>query len=93
MAFVGRGQQLSSDGVVGLHCTGHNGATQSPEVRGPIRQEGPQDGGQDGLGGSIRGGRHTQLSEVAHKAGGQRLPTPSCRGDSTAEIPIRRMVL
>lgn len=82
VALGRRGQQLSTDSVVGLHSTGHNGAAQRLEVSRPVCQEAPKDGGQDGFDGCIRWGWHTQLGEVAHKAGAQGLPTPSCSGHS-----------
>lgn len=53
VALVRRGQQLSTDSVVSLHCAGHNGAAKRPEVGGPVCQEAPQDGGQNRFDGSV----------------------------------------
>ena len=53
VALVRRGQQLSTDSIVGLHSTGHYGTAESPEVRGPVCQETPQDGGQNAFDGCI----------------------------------------
>lgn len=79
VALVRRGQQLSTDSVVRLHCAGHNGAAQGPQVGGPVCQEAPQDCGQDGFDGSVGWWRDTQLGEVACKAGAKWLPPSPCK--------------
>lgn len=53
MALVRRGQQLSTDSVVGLHSTGNYGTAERLEIRGPVCQEAPKDGGQNGFDGCV----------------------------------------
>ena len=53
MALGRSRQQFSADSVVSLHSRDHNGVAQRPYLGGPVCQEAPQDGGQDGFGGGV----------------------------------------